>query len=239
MLEPMQFLPMDLQGVRAGGFNRPEGWYLLTVKSVEFFTPEGGGYSITRYITEIHMGPGTSQQFHGKTFKDGIFNREDFKPMHMEMLAACMGSEAAVHEVAAQYGGKYPPAMCLGRTYMAMIRTNKKGFDNVQKRIPYTPEAWAEHVTSQEAASPNLITPTYVPAAAAPPPVMAAPAPVAPPPAFQAPPAMAAPPQMQAAPTFAPQAAPTFAPAPAFAPPQMAAPQAPPPPPGLPTLPGR
>jgi len=268
----MQFLPFDMQGVKPGGFNRPEGWYLLKVNEVEIVQAEGAPNSATKYITETVMGPNTSQDFAGKKWTDRIPNTDAWKPAHMELLVACMGSEQAVHDTARQQldaAGRpqYAPAMVIGRLYMAYIKANKGGFDNAQRRVPYTEENWNSEVVNQAAmagpgavpAAAGILTQAVVtPPVAAPPPVAAAPvaapvytqpvaAPVAPPaPVAYAQPApapaplpVAAPPAYATPPAQAAPPPPAAMP-PAYAPPAPpAAPPAPPPPPGMPATPGQ
>lgn len=242
----MQYIPIDVNTTQpqSGGMSVPEGFYLLQIKDATEVKPtQDGSKQFRKYKSEILMGPGWSQEYRGKPYTDSIMEGEQsWAPRHMELFVAAFGSVEAVRQVGAQYGGRLPAEVLAGRCYIVQLvksESNGKTYTNVQQRIPYTQENWANSVGTQPSAPGGALAAqaqaiqAQAPAPAAPP-AYAAPAPAA-----YAPPA--APPPPPAAPAFAPPAyAPPAVPT-AFAPPALPGagampgmPPLPPPPPGVP-----
>jgi hypothetical protein len=254
----MDYIPIDTSTTKptSGGFNVPDGWYILQVTdATELRQEQNGEHTRRAYKCKIVQGPGATMEQAGKPFTDFIRDSDpQWAGRHMELFVACLGSIEAVQQTGAQHQNRLPANILHGRYYIAQL-VKSGNFTNVVQRLPYTQENWNENAGAapQPAAAPNAAAPIGMLAAPAPAPApaMAAPAPVAAMPAPAPAPMMAAPAPAMAAPVMAapapvaampPPAVPTVpamaapAPAPAAAPGGMPATPTPPPPPGVPSV---
>ena len=218
----------------------PEGAYLLKVTEVDEVTTKQGKSQVL-YKSEIQFGPNNSKEKSGKKYSDRIDNDKEASGQHLNVFAACFGSEDAVRQMAAQYGGRLPAQSVVGYQYIAVFSVSGS-FNNIVARLPYTTEKWSEALAlAAQSATDALPNDGYTPPAMMPTPQAAAPAPAPAP--MPAPPAAAPPMPMGAAPAAAPMPGMPYAPPAAPQMPGMpapaAAPAGPPMPPMPPTVPGR
>jgi len=161
--DTMNFIPIDVMNTQpqAGGMGLPDGFYILQMVDASEVRPERNGQFIRRiYKTKVLMGPGASQEMAGRPYSDPIReNDPGWAGRHMELFVACLGSIENVRQIAQQNGGGIPPAVLVGRTYIAQVVKGEQ-YSNVLQRLPYTQENWAASIgggngsQTQQAAAP-------------------------------------------------------------------------------------
>lgn len=232
----MHVLHVDVNSTtpQSGGMQFPDGYYLLQIQDATQVVNTKAGEPRQLYKSNVLMGPGWSEEYRGKPYKDYIMNTAGWEARHMELFVACFGSVEAVRQVAAAQGGRLAAEQLHGKMYIAQVVTNG-GYNNVIARIPYSEKNWTDNVGANPSAS-LVAAPAMQP--------MAAPQPAPPPPMQQFQQPMAQPqfqqPQAQAQPQWQ-QPQPQWPGMPMAAPaPGMVTPPAPGMPgmPGMPPIPG-